>query len=61
MKYRVDLRDCVLQLSNRIREIEAKFKIELSEETKDLFLDLQRDVILGGIDDALNVKENNNG
>jgi len=57
MKYRVDLRDCVLQLSNRIREIEAKFKIELSEETKDLFLDLQRDVILGGIDDALNVKE----
>lgn len=42
----VDLRECINKLHDRLREIETKFKIPLTQEDKDLFYDLKREIVL---------------
>lgn len=46
MKERANIKECVNRLHERIREIETKFNIRLSEEDKDLFNDLKRDILI---------------
>jgi len=46
MKDRADIKECINRLSDRLREIESKFNIKLSEEDRDLFMDLKRDIIV---------------
>jgi hypothetical protein len=45
-KRRANLDECINRLHERVKAIESKFNINLSEEDKDLFNDLKRDIII---------------
>ena len=46
MRKKVDLKECINKLHDRLREIEKKFNMKLNQEDKDLFHDLKREIIL---------------
>ena len=44
---KTDIKECINRLNDRLREIEIKFNMKLSQEDKDLFHDLKREIVIG--------------
>lgn len=44
---KVDLKECINRLHDRLHIIELKFGMKLSQEDKDLFHDLKREIVIG--------------
>lgn len=60
VKHRADLKECINRIHERLFIIENKFNIRLSEEDKDLFMDLKRDILVPLSKSELNSQQKQN-